>query len=85
MLFERITIKAGQAQQSNFHDYQVLRMSDMPEIEVRFLPSHEPPEGLGEPGVPIVGGAVASAFAALTGRRLRHMPFSPERVRAALA
>jgi len=83
-LFERITIKDGQAQQSNFHDYQMMRMSDVPEIEVRFIDSREPPSGLGEPGVPVTGGAVAGAFFALTGRRLRHLPFSPERVRAVL-
>ena len=83
-LFERLTLRDGRVEQSNFHDYPILRMSDMPDIEVSFLPSNEPPMGLGEPGVPVAAGAVANAFAALTGRPLRHMPFTPERVLEAL-
>ena len=83
-LFERLTLRDGRVEQSNFHDYSILRMSDMPDIEVRFIPSNEPPMGLGEPGVPVAAGAVANAFAALTGRPLRHMPFTPERVLEAL-
>ena len=79
-LFERLTLRDGRVEQSNFHDYSILRMSDMPDIEVRFMPSTEPPMGLGEPGVPVAAGAVANAFAALTGRPLRHMPFTPNRV-----
>ncbi len=83
-LLERLTLRDGRVEQSNFHDYSILRMSDMPDIEVRFIPSNEPPMGLGEPGVPVAAGAVANAFAALTGRPLRHMPFIPERVLEAL-
>lgn len=79
-LFERLTLRDGRVEQSNFHDYSILRMSDMPDIEVRFIESDEPPMGLGEPGVPVAAGAVANAFAALTGRALRHMPFTPDRV-----
>lgn len=84
VLFESITLKEGKVQQSNYHDYSVLRMSDAPEIEVKFIESYEHPSGLGEAGVPITGGAVANAFAALTGKRLRHLPFSSERVRGLL-
>ncbi len=84
VLFERVTLKDGKVQQSNYDDYPILRMSDMPEVEVRFIESYENPEGLGEPGVPVAGGAVANAFAALTGRRLYHMPFTPDRVKAVL-
>ena len=83
-LFERVTVRDGRVEQSNFHDYSILRMSDMPEIDVRFISSREPPMGLGEAGTPLAAGAVANAFAALTGRPLRHMPFSPERVLEAL-
>jgi len=81
VLFESITVKNGMVEQSNFNNYRVLRMSDMPEIVVQFIESNERPTGIGEPGVPIVGGAVANAFLALTGKPLRHMPFSPERVK----
>ena len=84
ILFESITFKGGKVQQSNYSDYPVLRMSDMPEVEVRFVESEEHPTGLGESSLPLVGGAVANAFAALTGKRLRRLPFTPEHVRTAL-
>ncbi|MYA65120.1 MAG: xanthine dehydrogenase family protein molybdopterin-binding subunit, partial [Gemmatimonadetes bacterium] len=83
-LFERLTVRDGRVEQSNFHDYSILRMSDMPDIEVRFIDSNEAPMGLGEPGVPVAAAAVANAFAALTGRPLRHMPFTADRVLEAL-
>ena len=83
-LYERITIKDGVAEQSNYHDYPVFRMSDMPEVFVEFVESTEKPEGLGEASTPLAGAAVANAFAALTGKHLRHMPFTPERVKAVL-
>ena len=83
-LLERVTIKDGMAEQSNFHDYPVLRMEDMPEVFIEFIPSEEHPAGLGEPSTPLTGGAIANAFAALTGKHLRHMPFTPDRVRAIL-
>ncbi|MSQ72336.1 MAG: xanthine dehydrogenase family protein molybdopterin-binding subunit [Betaproteobacteria bacterium] len=85
VLHERVTIKDGAVQQSNFHDYHVLRMSDMPEeMNVAFIDSDAPPTGLGEIGNPWVAAAVANAFFRLTGKRLQHMPFTPERVQALL-
>ena len=85
VLKERATVKGGVVQQSNFHDYAVLRMSEAPEeIHVEFIERDTPPSGLGEIGNPFIAGAIANAFYALTGKRLRHMPFTPERVRATL-
>jgi isoquinoline 1-oxidoreductase beta subunit len=84
VLRERITIKDGRVQQTNFSDYLVPRMSDIPHMEVRVISTDNPPTGVGENGVPVVGGAVGNAVAALTGTRLRELPFAPERVRDAL-
>lgn len=83
-LKERISIEDGAVQQSNFHDYPVLRMSETPEIHVEVLTSGGPPTMVGELGVPGAAPAVANAFFALTGKRLYHMPFTPQRVLAAL-
>ncbi len=81
LLHERITIKGGEVQQTNFHDYELMRMSDLPEVmEVHLLESTERPTGLGEVGNPFLGAAVANAFYRLTGKRLRHLPFMPDRV-----
>jgi isoquinoline 1-oxidoreductase beta subunit len=85
VLKERVTIKGGAVEQSNFHDYEVLRMAEAPEaIHVAFAKRTTRPTGLGELGNPFVGAAVANAFHALTGKRLYHMPFTPARVLAAL-
>ena len=83
-LKERVTMVKGVVQQSNFHEYQILRMAEVPGIHVEILGSGGPPTMVGELGVPACAPAVASAFFALTGKRLRHMPFTPQRVLAAL-
>lgn len=81
LLHERITIKDGEVQQSNFHDYNLMRMSDLPEVmEVSFIESDQRPTGLGEIGNPFLGGAIANAFFRLTGKRIYHLPFTPDRV-----
>ena len=84
MLREKITIRDGRVQETNFGDYQVPRMSDMPNISVKVISTDNPPTGAGEDGLPLVAGAVGNAIAALTGVRLRELPFDPDRVRGAL-
>lgn len=75
-LFGKITLKDGRVEQSNFHDYRVLRMNDMPVVEVHLVAGGDKPTGVGEPGVPPVAPAVANAVFALTGKRVRSLPFS---------
>jgi isoquinoline 1-oxidoreductase beta subunit len=82
-LSERVTIASGAVEQSNFHDYNVPRMSDVPEIEVKVLSTPNPPSGIGEMGGNVTG-AIANAVAAATGVRVRHMPLTSERVLAAM-
>jgi isoquinoline 1-oxidoreductase beta subunit len=84
VLREKITIKNGRVLESNYSDYEVTRMSDVPNIEVRVVSTDNPPTGAGEDGVPLVASAVGNAVAALTGVRLRELPFAPDRVRGAL-
>ena len=84
-LKERINIEGGVVQQSNYYDYQVMRMNEMPNIEVRAISTDNPPTGMGEIGLASVSGAIANAVFAATGARVRHMPMTPERVLAALA
>ncbi|TKR33187.1 xanthine dehydrogenase family protein molybdopterin-binding subunit [Luteimonas gilva] len=73
-LHSRLTFKDGRVQESNFHDYAVLRMHEMPAVEVHILQSAEPIGGVGEPGTPPIAPAVANAVFALTGVRLRDLP-----------
>lgn len=70
-----ITLKDGEVQQHNFHEYQVARINSMPRIEVHTVPSAEPPTGMGEPGLPPLAPAFANAIASLTGKPLRELPF----------
>jgi isoquinoline 1-oxidoreductase beta subunit len=69
-----ITLKDGVVQQSNFHEYGVLRMHEMPRVEVHIVPSAEKPTGVGEPGVPPIAPALTNAIHAATGKRIRVLP-----------
>ena len=73
-LHGEVTLADGKVQQSNFHDYPILRIPAAPAVDVHFLPSTEPPGGVGELGVPAIAPAVANAVFALTGQRLRRLP-----------
>jgi isoquinoline 1-oxidoreductase subunit beta len=75
-LWSEITVAGGRTQQSNFHDFRILRIDEMPRVEVHIVPSAAPPTGVGEPGVPPIAPAVANAFLALTGRPVHRLPFS---------
>jgi isoquinoline 1-oxidoreductase beta subunit len=80
-LFGEITIKNGRVEQSNFHDYPLPRMTDMPKIEVYFLQGEGEQGGAGEPGVPAAAPAVVNAIFAATGKRIRKLPIKPEMLR----
>ncbi len=77
-LYGKLDIKDGRVQQSNFHDYQMLRANEMPKVEVHIVDSTEGPGGIGEPGTPPIAPAVANAIFAATGKRLRSLPFDTE-------
>jgi isoquinoline 1-oxidoreductase beta subunit len=83
-LSEELTYKNGAVVQTNFHQYHVTRMSDMPEIHTRVIVTDNAPTGLGELGVPTVAPAIGNAVFKLTGKRLRQLPMSPQRVQTAL-
>ncbi len=76
IMYGAITLKDGRIEQQNFNDYRVLRMNEMPKVEVHIVPSTVPPTGVGEPGVAPVGPAVANAIFAATGKRHYVLPFT---------
>ncbi len=75
-LHSEITFKDGKVEQSNFNDYVVLRLDEMPKVEVHIVKSSEKMGGVGEPGLPPIAPAVANAVFALTGKRLRKLPLA---------
>jgi len=74
-LYGELTLKAGRVQQSNFHDYPLLRSNEMPQVEVHIVASSEKSGGIGEVSVPPIAPAVANALIRATGKRLRELPF----------
>src|SRR6202022_761033 len=80
-LFGEITLTNGRVDQSNYHDVRVLRMNEAPVIEVHLVKSSEAPGGIGEPGTAAIAPAIGNAIFAVTGRRIRKLPFKPEVVR----
>jgi isoquinoline 1-oxidoreductase subunit beta len=83
-LIERISIKDGVVQESNFYDYRVPRMNEVPVMHIEVIPTDNHPTGVGQMATPLIAPAISSAVMQLTGVRLRHTPFTPERVKAAL-
>lgn len=83
-LGEKIDIENGEVVQNNYYDYPIARARQVPPIEIYIADVDAPPVGVGEVGSPMVTAAIANAFYTLTSKRLRHMPFTPERVTQAL-
>jgi len=77
VLYGEVTLRDGRVEQTNFHDYQVVRMPESPAVEMHIVASEEKPAGIGEPGTALVGPAVANAVFAATGQRLRSLPLRP--------
>lgn len=73
-LYGEITLENGRVEQSNFDNYQILRMDEVPDIDVHIVPSWESPGGMGEAGTSVIVPAVSNAIFAATGKRLRKMP-----------
>jgi isoquinoline 1-oxidoreductase beta subunit len=84
-LIEQFAVKDGTVQATNFDNYPVMRMSEVPEIHTKIVATSNPPSGMGEIGVVTVAPAIANAVFQLTGKRLRHLPMTAERVKKTLA
>ena len=76
-LWGEVTLKHGRVEQSNFHNYRVLRMNETPPIEVHLVRNGEAPGGIGEPGTAVTAAALSNAIYAATGKRLRKLPLQP--------
>jgi isoquinoline 1-oxidoreductase subunit beta len=81
-MFASVDLEDGRVVQSNFNDYRVLRINEMPDVEVHIVPSQEKPTGIGEPGTPPIAPAIANAWSKLTGQRVFTLPFSHSAAKA---
>ena len=82
-LYGEIHVEKGRVQETNFHQYPMVRMKTAPQIDIVLVPSTEKPGGIGEPATALIGPAIANAMFAATGKRLRSMPFTAEKLAAA--
>jgi isoquinoline 1-oxidoreductase beta subunit len=82
-LMQEITLEKGRVQQTNFHNYPVVRMNEAPVIDITLVKSTEKPGGIGEPATAVVVPAIANAIAALTGKRVRKLPMTPDALKTA--
>ncbi|AMN41951.1 xanthine dehydrogenase family protein molybdopterin-binding subunit [Rhodoplanes sp. Z2-YC6860] len=82
---ERISIKDGAVEQSNFYDYTLPRMRDVPQMHIELIKTDNHPTGAGQMATPLIAPCISNAVADMTGVRLRHTPFLPDRVKKALA
>lgn len=83
-LFEGATFENGQIKETNLDSYTPLRMGDVPDLQIEFVASDQPPVGLGEPATTVVGPAIGNAIFAAVGARVRHLPIRPDAVLAAM-
>jgi isoquinoline 1-oxidoreductase beta subunit len=81
-LYGRITFKNGAVEQGNFNSYRILRMNEMPKVEVHIVNSKQHATGMGEPGLPPLAPAVTAAIFKVTGKRVRKLPFDAETLKA---
>ena len=84
VLSERLTLKEGRFEQTNFHNYVPIRLSQVPKIDVEIIQSGHHPSGVGEPASTVVAPAVANAIYNAVGARVRHMPITPDLIMAGL-
>ncbi|MGY4828081.1 molybdopterin cofactor-binding domain-containing protein [Sphaerotilaceae bacterium SBD11-9] len=83
VLYGEINVDKGRVQQTNYHQYQIVRMNEAPAIDITLVPSTEKPGGIGEPATALIGPAVGNAMFAATGKRLRKMPFTADNIKSA--
>lgn len=82
-LMQEITLDRGRVQQTNFHQFPLVRMHEAPTIDIVLVESSEKPGGIGEPATAVVVPAIANAVAALTGKRVRKLPMTADAIRSA--